>query len=66
MKKMITMMMVAVLAISMLAGCGRTKATGSVATDGYIFKETAVSVLLDAKAKSIREGAKKLLPLYFC
>ena len=38
MKKMITMMMVAVLAISMLAGCGRTK-------------ETTVSVLLMQKPK---------------
>jgi len=34
MKKMITMVMLAALALSMLAGCGNTKTTGSVATDG--------------------------------
>ncbi|MBQ7082711.1 MAG: phosphate ABC transporter substrate-binding protein, partial [Oscillospiraceae bacterium] len=34
MKKMITMMMVAVLALSLLAGCSSAKTTGSVATDG--------------------------------
>ena len=34
MKKMIAMMMVAVLALSLLAGCSSAKTTGSVATDG--------------------------------
>jgi len=48
MKKMITMMMVAVLAISMLAGCGRTKAAGSVATDGSIFMEKVIGALGEA------------------
>ena len=34
MKKMITMMVTAALALSMLAGCGSNKITGSFSTDG--------------------------------
>ena len=48
MKKMITMMMVAVLAISMLAGCGSNKATGSVATDGSTSMEKVIGALGEA------------------
>ena len=46
MKKMITMMMVAVLAISMLAGCGKT--TGSVTTDGSTSMEKVIGALGEA------------------
>ena len=45
MKKMITMMMVAVLALSMLAGCGSTKTTGSVTTDGSTSMEKVIGGL---------------------
>ena len=48
MKKMITMMMVAVLALSMLAGCGSNKATGSVATDGSTSMEKVIGALGEA------------------
>ena len=48
MKKIITMMMVAVLAISMLAGCGSNKATGSVATDGSTSMEKVIGALGEA------------------
>ena len=48
MKKMITMMMVAVLALSMLAGCGNTKTTGSVATDGSTSMEKVIGALGEA------------------
>ena len=48
MKKIITMMMVAVLAISMLAGCGNTKTTGSVATDGSTSMEEVIGALGEA------------------
>ena len=48
MKKIITMMMVAVLAISMLAGCGNTKTTGSVATDGSTSMEKVIGALGEA------------------
>jgi len=48
MKKMITMMMVAVLAISMLAGCSGNKATGSVATDGSTSMEKVIGALGEA------------------
>ena len=48
MKKMITMMMVAVLAISMLAGCGSNKTTGSVATDGSTSMEKVIGALGEA------------------
>ena len=48
MKKMITMMMVAVLALSMFAGCGNTKTTGSVATDGSTSMEKVIGALGEA------------------
>ena len=48
MKKMITMMMVAVLALSMLAGCGSNKTTGSVATDGSTSMEKVIGALGEA------------------
>ena len=48
MKKMITMMMVAVLALSMLAGCGNTKTTGSVSTDGSTSMEKVIGALGEA------------------
>ena len=48
MKKMITMIMVAVLAISMLAGCGSAKTTGSVATDGSTSMEKVIGALGEA------------------
>ena len=48
MKKIITMMMVAVLAISMLAGCGSNKTTGSVATDGSTSMEKVIGALGEA------------------
>ena len=48
MKKMITMMMVAVLALSMLAGCGSTKTTDSVATDGSTSMEKVIGALGEA------------------
>ena len=48
MKKILTMMMVAVLAISMLAGCGSNKATGSVATDGSTSMEKVIGALGEA------------------
>lgn len=48
MKKMITMMMVAVLSISMLAGCSNTKTTGSVSTDGSTSMEKVIGALGEA------------------
>ena len=48
MKKMITMMMVAVLALSMLVGCGSTKTTGSVTTDGSTSMEKVIGALGEA------------------
>ena len=48
MKKMITMMMAAVLALSMLAGCGSTKTTGSVTTDGSTSMEKVIGALGEA------------------
>jgi len=48
MKKMITMMMVAVLALSMLAGCGSAKTAGSVATDGSTSMEKVIGALGEA------------------
>ena len=48
MKKMITMMMAAVLALSMVAGCGNTKTTGSVATDGSTSMEKVIGALGEA------------------
>ena len=47
MKKMITMMMAAVLALSMLAGCGN-KTTGSVSTDGSTSMEKVIGALGEA------------------
>ena len=48
MKKMITMLMVAVLALSMLAGCGSNKTTGSVSTDGSTSMEKVIGALGEA------------------
>ena len=49
MKKMIAMMMTAVLALSMLTGCGgNTKTTGSVATDGSTSMEKVIGALGEA------------------
>jgi phosphate transport system substrate-binding protein len=48
MKKIIAVMMVAVLALSMLAGCGSTKTTGSVATDGSTSMEKVIGALGEA------------------
>ena len=48
MKKILTMMMVVVLSISMLAGCGGTKTTGSVATDGSTSMEKVIGALGEA------------------
>ncbi len=48
MKKMITMMMVAVLALSLLAGCSSAKTTGSVATDGSTSMEKVIGGLGEA------------------
>ena len=48
MKKIITMMMLAVLAISMLTGCGSNKANGSVATDGSTSMEKVIGALGEA------------------
>ena len=47
MKKILTMMMVAVLALAMLAGCGN-KTTGSVATDGSTSMEKVIGALGEA------------------
>ncbi len=46
MKKILTIMMVAVLAFSMLAGCGKT--TGSVTTDGSTSMEKVIGALGEA------------------
>ena len=46
MKKILIMMMVAVLALSMLAGCGKT--TGSVTTDGSTSMEKVIGALGEA------------------
>ena len=48
MKKILTMMMAAVLALSMLAGCGSNKTTGSVATDGSTSMEKVIGALGEA------------------
>jgi len=48
MKKMITLMMAAVLALAMLAGCGSNKTTGSVATDGSTSMEKVIGALGEA------------------
>ena len=48
MKKMITMMMVGVLALSTLTGCGSSKTTGSVSTDGSTSMEKVIGALGEA------------------
>ncbi|MBQ6842990.1 MAG: substrate-binding domain-containing protein, partial [Firmicutes bacterium] len=48
MKKMITMMMVAVLGIFMLTGCGSSDDSGSVATDGSTSMEKVIGALGEA------------------
>lgn len=48
MKKIITVMMCAFLAIAMLAGCGSNKATGSVSTDGSTSMEKVIGALGEA------------------
>ncbi len=48
MKKVIAMMMVVVLSISMLAGCGNTKTTNSVSTDGSTSMEKVIGALGEA------------------
>ena len=48
MKKMMTMLMVAVLALSLLTGCGEKKVTGSVATDGSTSMEKVIGALGEA------------------
>ena len=49
MKKMITMMLTATLALSMLTGCGgNAKTTGSVATDGSTSMEKVIGALGEA------------------
>ena len=48
MKKILTMVMVAVLALSMFAGCGSTKNTGSVSTDGSTSMEKVIGALGEA------------------
>ena len=48
MKRMITMMMAAVLALTMLAGCGSTNTTGSVSTDGSTSMEKVIGALGEA------------------
>ena len=48
MKKMIPVMVAAMLALSMLAGCGSTKTTGSVSTDGSTSMEKVIGALGEA------------------
>ena len=48
MKKIITMMTVAALAVSMLSGCGSSKETGSVSTDGSTSMEKVIGALGEA------------------
>ena len=48
MKKIITMMIAATLTAFMLAGCGSTKTTGSVATDGSTSMEKVIGALGEA------------------
>lgn len=45
MKKMIALMMTAVLALSVLTGCGGKKETGSVTTDGSTSMEKVIGIL---------------------
>ena len=48
MKKMLMMMMTAVLTLSLLVGCGSTKTAGSVATDGSTSMEKVIGALGEA------------------
>ena len=48
MKKMITMLMVAVMAISVLTGCGGAEPSGTVATDGSTSMEKVIGALGEA------------------
>ena len=48
MKKIICMIMAAVLAISVLAGCGKAEITGSVSTDGSTSMEKLIGALGEA------------------
>ena len=48
MKKIVAITMTAVLALSMLAGCGSTKPSGSVATDGSTSMEKVIGALGEA------------------
>ena len=48
MKKIIAIMMAAVLALSLLAGCGSAKTTGSVSTDGSTSMEKVIGALGEA------------------
>ena len=48
MKKIIAIMMAAVLALSLLAGCGIAKTTGSVSTDGSTSMEKVIGALGEA------------------
>ena len=48
MKKILTVTMVAALALSMLTGCGSNKTTGSVATDGSTSMEKVIGALGEA------------------
>lgn len=48
MKKIITMMMAAVIAVCALAGCGGTTTTGSVSTDGSTSMEKVIGALGEA------------------
>ena len=48
MKRILVLMMVAVLAFSMLAGCGSKKTTGTVSTDGSTSMEKVIGALGEA------------------
>ena len=48
MKKMITLMMTAVLMLAVLAGCGSKKVTGTVTTDGSTSMEKVIGALGEA------------------
>ena len=48
MKKMIALMMTAILALSVLAGCGKKEETGSVTTDGSTSMEKVIGALGEA------------------
>ena len=48
MKKIIAVIMTVVMALSMLAGCGSNKTTGSVATDGSTSMEKVIGALGEA------------------